>query len=72
MKQNNNIWLLVTDEYKRYAIEKRLNKYNPVNAMPDLSHREEMTTKRQQACILSDDVCDEMDKWNHDEGEAAI
>ena len=40
--------------------------------MPDLSHGEEMKTKRQEACILSDDVCDEMNEYNHDGGEEAI
>ena len=63
---------MVTDKYKRYAIKKGLNKYKPVNTMQDLPNGGETTTKRQQAYILSDDVCDEMDKCNHDKGEAAI
>jgi len=72
MKQNNYLWSMVTEEYKRCAIEKELNKYSLVNAMPDLSHGDEMTTKKVEACILSDDVCDEMEECNHDGGEEAI
>ena len=40
--------------------------------MQDLPHGGKMTTKRQQVCILPDDVCDEMDECNHDEGDAEI
>ena len=40
--------------------------------MPDLPGEEETITKEIKACILSDDVCDEMDECNHDGGEEAI
>ena len=72
MKLNNYLWSMVTDAYKRYANEKGLNKYSLVNAMPDLPREEEMITKEIKACILSDDVCDEMDECNHDGGEEAM